>query len=154
MFTAAALKMPVSSTHSIIGALMGFQMVIDPSAPNWEVLGQICISWIATPMISFVAAALFMLLCDRWWPLFLIDDDSLSNYQQLTDEPIVPEAVPMKAVNPKKNEEGASISSWTVSRCTVRRQVIPGINSFDFRNSSHFSHGRQNCQRGQNLNRI
>ena len=111
MFTATALKMPVSSTHSIIGALMGFQMVIDPSAQNWEVLGQIGISWIATPMISFVAAALFMLLCDRWWPLFLIDDDSLSNYQQLTDEPIVPEAVPMKAVKPKmKNEESASTS--------------------------------------------
>eukprot|EP01084_Bolivina_argentea_P134386 237052_1 len=89
MFTATFIKMPVSSTHSIIGALMGFQLVInqfDFAQQHWGILGNVAISWIATPFISFVMSVVFMCLLDRWWPLYsnkLLPDTSLATSKAL-----------------------------------------------------------------------
>eukprot|EP01084_Bolivina_argentea_P278532 475885_1 len=81
MFLATAFKMPVSSTHSIIGSLMGFQFVISKAnakSEHWDQLGNIGISWIVTPFLAFIISLLLMYIYDKWWPLLIIDDETLS----------------------------------------------------------------------------
>lgn len=48
---------PVSTTHSIIGAIIGFGVIaIGPQAIHWEQCSAIAMSWIATPIISGLLA--------------------------------------------------------------------------------------------------
>lgn len=44
---------PVSTTHSIIGAVIGFAAVgVSTDAVHWEAIGPIVASWVVTPMLS------------------------------------------------------------------------------------------------------
>jgi PiT family inorganic phosphate transporter len=44
---------PVSTTHSIVGALVGFALVgIGPEAVNWSKIGKIIASWVVSPLIG------------------------------------------------------------------------------------------------------
>jgi len=46
-------SMPVSTTHSIIGALVGFGLVASgPGAIDWSLLTQVVASWIISPVIG------------------------------------------------------------------------------------------------------
>ena len=50
---ATRLGLPVSTTHSIIGAIIGFGAVaIGPDAVNWPKVGQIVLSWLTSPLLS------------------------------------------------------------------------------------------------------
>ncbi|MCP3985921.1 MAG: inorganic phosphate transporter [bacterium] len=54
---ATRLGLPVSTTHSIVGAIVGFGTVaIGPEAVNWGKVGQIVASWVTSPLISGVLA--------------------------------------------------------------------------------------------------
>lgn len=61
LILASALGWPVSTTHSIIGAIVGFAAVgVSPDAVEWGKVGGIVGSWIVTPAISgFIAFAIF-----------------------------------------------------------------------------------------------
>ncbi|MCL1125813.1 inorganic phosphate transporter [Shewanella surugensis] len=61
LILASALGWPVSTTHSIIGAIVGFAAVgVSPDAVEWGKVGGIVGSWIITPAISgFIAFAIF-----------------------------------------------------------------------------------------------
>jgi PiT family inorganic phosphate transporter len=50
----ASLKgWPVSTTHSIVGALVGFALVgIGPDAVNWGKIGKIVASWVVSPAVG------------------------------------------------------------------------------------------------------
>jgi PiT family inorganic phosphate transporter len=52
---------PVSTTHSIVGAIVGFGAVgIGVDAVNWGKIGQIAMSWIASPLLAgTISFALF-----------------------------------------------------------------------------------------------
>ena len=52
---------PVSTTHSIVGAIVGFAAVgIGMEAVKWGKIGTIVISWVASPLLSgTIAFALF-----------------------------------------------------------------------------------------------
>ena len=53
---------PVSTTHSIVGAIVGFTAIgISPDAVAWAKVGGIVGSWVVTPAISGVIAALIYL---------------------------------------------------------------------------------------------
>ena len=53
---------PVSTTHSIIGAIVGFTMAgISVDAVNWGKIGGIVASWLVSPMIGGTIALLLML---------------------------------------------------------------------------------------------
>ncbi len=55
--------LPVSSTHSIVGAVMGFVMVINISLIHWLVVGEIVASWVISPLSgAFIAFLVFMAL--------------------------------------------------------------------------------------------
>ncbi len=58
---ASRMGWPVSTTHSIVGAIVGFATVsIGIEAVHWDKLGTIAASWIVSPMLSGVIA--FMLV--------------------------------------------------------------------------------------------
>ncbi|MFT5541999.1 MAG: PiT family inorganic phosphate transporter [Glaciecola sp.] len=66
---------PVSTTHSIIGAIVGFTAVgVSPDAVEWSKVGGIVASWVITPAISAIIAILIFLsakklIFDRATPL-------------------------------------------------------------------------------------
>ncbi|MBA1444093.1 MAG: inorganic phosphate transporter [Chromatiales bacterium] len=53
---------PVSTTHTIVGAIVGFAMAgIGMDAVNWGKIGSIVASWLVSPLIGGVLALLLML---------------------------------------------------------------------------------------------
>lgn len=64
--TATIFKWPVSTTHAIIGSVVGFAMVVGgPFIIDWSVIGSICLSWILSPALSGFIAYLFFLFIQR-----------------------------------------------------------------------------------------
>lgn len=68
---------PVSTTHSIIGAIIGFgTVVLGVDAVNWNIVTNIFLSWIITPIIAgFIAYFLFLSV----YKLILNAQDPLRN---------------------------------------------------------------------------
>jgi PiT family inorganic phosphate transporter len=53
LMIASARGWPVSTTHSIVGALVGFAIVgIGPDAVNWGKIGKIIASWVVSPAVG------------------------------------------------------------------------------------------------------
>ena len=52
------LGLPVSTTHSIVGAVMGFVMVINISLIHWDVVANIAASWVISPLSGALIAFL------------------------------------------------------------------------------------------------
>lgn len=60
------LNAPVSTTHSIIGAIIGAAVVsAGMDTVHWGMIGQIVVSWIASPMIGGVIAALMLFFIEE-----------------------------------------------------------------------------------------
>ncbi|WP_421682639.1 inorganic phosphate transporter [Stutzerimonas urumqiensis] len=62
LLVASTRGWPVSTTHSIVGAVIGFGAVgVSMDAVNWAGVGPIVASWVISPLLSgFVAFGLFM----------------------------------------------------------------------------------------------
>ncbi len=56
--------LPVSTTHSIVGAVIGFALIaIGPTAVDWGTVGQIVASWVISPALGgIIAAAMFLII--------------------------------------------------------------------------------------------
>ena len=55
---------PVSTTHTIVGAIVGFGIyALGFDKINWYVVGNIGLSWITSPLSSAIVAALFYYIC-------------------------------------------------------------------------------------------
>ncbi len=61
LFTATAFGVPVSTTHTITGAIIGVGSTRRLSAVRWGIAGQIVWAWILTIPISAAIAAAFYL---------------------------------------------------------------------------------------------
>jgi PiT family inorganic phosphate transporter len=69
LFTATSLGVPVSTTHTITGAIVGVGATRRLSAVRWGVAGQIVWAWILTiPASAIIAAATFYLLAALGMP--------------------------------------------------------------------------------------
>lgn len=62
LFIATHFGWPVSTTHSIVGAIVGFTAVgVGMDAVHWDKVGSIVASWVVSPVLGMVFAyALFM----------------------------------------------------------------------------------------------
>lgn len=57
LFIASRSGWPVSTTHSIIGAIVGFAAVgVGPEAVNWGKVGSVVLSWIGSPALAGIIA--------------------------------------------------------------------------------------------------
>ncbi|MDA7955898.1 MAG: inorganic phosphate transporter [Gammaproteobacteria bacterium] len=66
LLAASARGWPVSTTHSIIGAIVGFGVAgIDYSAVNWGKINTIVASWVVSPMVGGMLAFLLMISIRR-----------------------------------------------------------------------------------------
>jgi PiT family inorganic phosphate transporter len=62
LMLASARGWPVSTTHSIVGAIVGFAVVgIGVDAVEWGKIGQIAASWVVSPVLGGAIAFLLML---------------------------------------------------------------------------------------------
>ena len=48
--------LPVSTTHSIVGGIIGFGLFIDPTLIDFQKVGQIVLSWVFSPLLGGVLA--------------------------------------------------------------------------------------------------
>jgi PiT family inorganic phosphate transporter len=62
LFIASTRGWPVSTTHTIVGAIVGFGIVgIGPDAVQWAKISTIVASWIVSPVVGGVIAYLLMI---------------------------------------------------------------------------------------------
>ena len=60
LFAATALAVPVSTTHTITGAIVGVGASRRLSAVRWNIAGRIVIAWVVTlPVTALVAALVY-----------------------------------------------------------------------------------------------
>jgi PiT family inorganic phosphate transporter len=48
--------LPVSTTHSIVGGVIGMGLFIQPDSVNWGKVAEIVISWVASPLLGAILA--------------------------------------------------------------------------------------------------
>ncbi len=59
LFIASHRGWPVSTTHSIVGGIVGFALVaVGEEAVKWGKIGEIVLSWVVTPLIAGIIAYL------------------------------------------------------------------------------------------------
>ena len=58
---------PVSTTHTIVGAIVGFGIYsLGMDKINWSVVGNIGLSWITSPLSSALVAGIFYYICKEF----------------------------------------------------------------------------------------
>lgn len=63
---ATAVGAPVSTTHSIVGAVLGAGIAAaGPEIVNWSTMGSIAASWVISPVLGALFAAAFLYLIKR-----------------------------------------------------------------------------------------
>ena len=63
---ATAIGAPVSTTHSIVGGVLGAGIAAGGwEVANWDKMGQIAASWVISPVIGGIIAATFLYLAKR-----------------------------------------------------------------------------------------
>jgi inorganic phosphate transporter, PiT family len=66
LYLATSLGIPVSTTHTITGAIIGVGTARRVSAVSWGIAGSIIIAWVVTIPAAALLAALFYELATLW----------------------------------------------------------------------------------------
>ena len=53
-----ALKLPVSTSQAVVGAILGMGLYLDPTHVRWGALNKVVLCWVGTPIGAAVVAAL------------------------------------------------------------------------------------------------
>jgi len=78
---ATYFKIPVSTTHSIVGAVFGFGVVIGLDTVNWATLGFIAISWVISPVAGALSAYIIFIVIRRF---ILANDRPLKAFKRVS----------------------------------------------------------------------
>ena len=63
LFLATSLGIPVSTTHTITGAILGAGSVYSPHTVRWSVAGRIIWAWVLTiPAVAMISGATLIIL--------------------------------------------------------------------------------------------
>uniref|UniRef100_A0A0K0E155 Phosphate transporter n=1 Tax=Strongyloides stercoralis TaxID=6248 RepID=A0A0K0E155_STRER len=66
LFLATALNLPVSTTHSLIGATVGMSLVMKGFAGiEWKTIGNIALSWLLSPILSGIISGILYIIVDH-----------------------------------------------------------------------------------------
>ncbi len=63
---ATYLRLPVSTTQSIVGAVMGFAIIINIGLIHWSVVGDIAASWVISPLLGALMAYIFFMILRKF----------------------------------------------------------------------------------------
>ena len=77
---ATKMGLPVSTTHSIVGGVIGVGLFIQPSSVNWTKVIEIVLSWIASPLLGAILAFLSFYAIKK---LIMENDDPLKRTRSL-----------------------------------------------------------------------
>ncbi|KGJ04486.1 inorganic phosphate transporter, PiT family [Paracoccus halophilus] len=126
------MNAPVSTTHSVVGAIAGAGLAtFGTDAVNWPVLAKIAIGWVASPFIAgLIAAALLALLRNRvlrredrteagrlWLPVLVaLSFGLLGAVGALATHGLGPAAVVGIAL-------AAALPGWAYARIRIDRQI-------------------------------
>lgn len=72
--------MPVSTTHSIVGGVIGMGLYIQPSSVNWDKVIEIVLSWVASPLLGGILAFISFYVIKR---LIFNNEDPLAQTKKL-----------------------------------------------------------------------
>ncbi|MCD6369993.1 MAG: inorganic phosphate transporter [Thermoplasmata archaeon] len=62
---ATYFSLPVSTTHSIVGAVIGFLLLYNVSLIHWNVVLNIAASWLISPLAGLVTAYIFFMIIKK-----------------------------------------------------------------------------------------
>lgn len=78
---ATALGAPVSTTHSIVGGVLGAGIAVGGTGiADWSKVGMIAASWVISPLLGGIIAALFLYVIKR---MIVFKDDKLAAAQKV-----------------------------------------------------------------------
>lgn len=67
MHLASLYKLPVSTTHSIVGAIVGFALIAGGiHSIHWDKVASITVSWILSPCLGAMSAFVIFLVLKKW----------------------------------------------------------------------------------------
>lgn len=57
--------MPISGTHSVIGATLGFNLVLRSDSIQWSRIGLVVASWFISPLMSGMISSIIFLIISK-----------------------------------------------------------------------------------------
>ncbi|MDR6983098.1 PiT family inorganic phosphate transporter [Rheinheimera pacifica] len=127
LIVASYFGWPVSTTHSIVGAIIGFAAVgVGMDAVHWDKVGGIVGSWIVTPMLAGVLAYMFFMSAQR---LIFDTDNPLANAKKYVPFYMAFAAFMMSLVTVQKGlvHVGMNISTITGYYIALAIAVVVGL---------------------------
>lgn len=127
LIVASYFGWPVSTTHSIVGAIIGFAAVgVGVDAVHWDKVGGIVGSWIVTPMLAGVLAYMFFMSAQK---LIFDTDAPLANAKKYVPFYMAFAAFMMTLVTVQKGLKhvGLHISTAEGYYISIAIAVIVGI---------------------------
>ncbi|MCS4306874.1 PiT family inorganic phosphate transporter [Rheinheimera pacifica] len=127
LIVASYFGWPVSTTHSIVGAIIGFAAVgVGMEAVHWNKVGGIVGSWVVTPMLAGVLAYMFFMSAQR---LIFDTDNPLANAKKYVPFYMAFAAFMMSLVTVQKGlvHVGLDISTLTGYYIALAIAVVVGL---------------------------
>jgi len=80
VFVATYFSLPISTTHAIVGAVIGIGLLLSPSLVNFGIVKNIALSWIFSPLLGGLISFLFFKAITR---LIFAKHDSIESLRKI-----------------------------------------------------------------------